>query len=80
MGFRPYRRGARRVNIKLAIAEIEDAIELLEAVELHFDDAVPRLEKARDVLEKALPFANNGRLRRAVAELKQAQQLMVDRS
>ena len=77
--FRPNKKRAARTNMKLAIAEVEDAIELLEAVELHFADAVPLFEETRAILQEALPSANKGKLRRAIATLEEAQQAMIDR-
>lgn len=37
----------QRTDLNLADAEMEDAIQVLEAGKLHFDDAVPLLKKAR---------------------------------
>lgn len=79
-GFPSRRRALKRTNMTLALAEIEDAIQLLEAVELHLSDAVPLLERARRILGRALPSANNRHLRDAVAILKTAQGVMIDRS
>ena len=39
-------RRASKHNLKLARAEIKDAIEVLEGGNLHFDDAIPQLKKA----------------------------------
>ena len=70
----------KRTNMKLALAEIEDAVELLEAVQLHFSDAVPLFEEASIIIEKALPSANNDKLEMAINSLEAAQAAMIDRS
>lgn len=78
--FRPNQKAYKRINMKLAIAEVIDAIELLEAAQLHFMDAVPLFEEARKILKKALPSANKHKLRMAIKKLKEAQDAMIDRN
>jgi cytochrome c peroxidase len=78
--FPPNQKSNKRTNMKLALAEIEDAVELLEAVQLHFSDAVPLLEEARIILGQALPSANNGKLEMAINILEAAQAAMIDRN
>jgi hypothetical protein len=70
----------KRTNMNLALAEIEDAVELLEAAQLHFSDAVPLFEEARIILEGALPSANNRKLEMAINSLEAAQAAMIDRN
>ncbi len=69
----------KRTNIHLALAEIEDAVELLEAVQLHFDDAVPLFEETTIILESALASLNVDALELAIAKLTEAQNLMINR-
>lgn len=52
LGFR--NKGDRRINLQLASAEIEDALEVLEGGRLHFDDAVPMFKKADSYIKKVL--------------------------
>ena len=68
----------RETNIKLALAEIEDAIELLDPVDLHFDDAVPLLKEAQRLLIRGRR-ASSRVLSRATDTLIEAQQVMVNR-
>jgi hypothetical protein len=49
---------AQRVNLKLAITEIEDALEVLEGGRLHYDDAVPLFKYANSAIRKALAKRN----------------------
>lgn len=77
--FRSDRKAYKRTNIRLALAEIEDAVELLEAVELHFDDAVPLFEDARKILATASRSTNNRDLDRAIMRLEDAQDAMISR-
>lgn len=67
-----YRRD-QRINIRLAVAEIEDALQVLEGGNLHFQDAVPMFEASRKSIR-------HNRLSAAIRKLKQARQLMIDRS
>jgi mono/diheme cytochrome c family protein len=78
--FRRNQKAHKRTNMKLAIAEIKDAVELLEAVQLHFSDAVPLFKKARIILKKALRSANNRKLEMAINSLEAAQAAMIDRN
>lgn len=75
-----FRVKARKTNIKLARAELKDALELLEAVELHFADATPRIKDARAILRQALAYPSDYRLGRAVAAMRDAQNMMIDRN
>ncbi len=77
--FRSSQKAFKRTNIKLAIAEIKDAVELLVAVQLHFADAVPLLREARRTLEDALRSTNNIRLKGAIRILKRARRAMINR-
>ena len=74
------RRGNRKTNAKLALAEVDDAIELLDPVDLHITDAVPLFKKARTLLKKASRSGNKHQLSRAVKALQDAQSAMVTRS
>jgi len=65
----------RKINAALALAEVEDAIELLDPVDLHISDAVPLLKKARKLLDKS----NRRNLAKAIHALKKAQSAMVTR-
>jgi hypothetical protein len=69
----------RRINIKLARAEVEDAIELLNPADLHFDDAVPLLEEAKRLLRHRRRNSPSV-IRRVSVTLLQAQESMVDRA
>lgn len=64
---------ARATNVNLAISEIDDALEVLNAGNLHFDDAVPLFEKARTKI-------SNRRFSGAIRKLQQARKAMIDRS
>ncbi len=73
----------KKVNLRLALADVEDAIEVLECGKLHFDDAVPMFEEAGDLLQNALDASSNGRVRfwarRARNELIAVRDTMIDR-
>lgn len=77
---------ARRYNAQLAMAEIEDAIEVLEAAEIHFADAVPLLEDAFAHLSRGgarrepKPNISTETIRQAIFSLHAAQDVMVQRS
>ncbi|MFW2371515.1 MAG: hypothetical protein ACN4GM_00185, partial [Gammaproteobacteria bacterium] len=70
----------RRTNARLALAEVDDAIELLDPVDLHITDAVPLFREARDRLETASRNGNRKTLTAAIATLQAAQNSMVTRS
>ncbi|TCK18226.1 cytochrome c peroxidase [Thiogranum longum] len=42
-----YNRSDRNTNLKIAVSEIDDAIEVLQGGNLHYSDALPALKKAR---------------------------------
>ena len=67
-----YRWRDRQTNLRLARAEINDALEVLEGGHLHFDDAVPLINSA---LKKTYYY----RLGRAISALKLARSLMIVR-
>lgn len=73
------KRKARSVNIRLAFAETIDAIELLDPVDLHIEDAVPLLKRAKAVLRKGSKSGNSNRIARATHLLNKAQRAMVTR-
>lgn len=74
------RRSDRRVNIRLAIAEVEDAIQLLEAVSgLHNEDAQPLLHSGLLRLKFAVFSGSSFRINSAINRLEQAQNAMVNR-
>ncbi|MFW2371517.1 MAG: hypothetical protein ACN4GM_00195 [Gammaproteobacteria bacterium] len=70
----------RKTNASLALAEVDDAIELLDPVDLHITDAVPLFREARNYLDAASRNGNRNRLRDAVATLEVAQNAMVVRN
>ena len=77
------KKGDKRVNLQLARAEIEDALEVLEGGRLHFDDAVPMFKKA-DVYIKQAKFSRRrhsrySRIKKAQNELKAARKAMIIR-
>ncbi len=63
-----------RTNLRLARAEITDAIEVLKGAHLHVRDALPRLKRARR-LARSLYKAD-----KAIRLLKRAREDMIDRS
>ena len=73
----------QKVNLKLARAEIEDALEVLEGGRLHFDDAVPLLKKADSNIRKALfrrgYYSRYYRIKKARNKLKAVRQAMIIR-
>ena len=62
-----YRRKDRRTNLKIAVSEIDDAIEVLEGGNLHYSDALPALKKARRLA--AHPFSQS-RARRLLRRIR----------
>jgi len=72
--------GDRKTNAKLALAEVDDAIELLDPVDLHITDAVPLFREARDLLVTASRKASRNALNAAVDKLVAAQSSMVTRT
>ncbi len=73
------RRGDRITNVRLALAEVDDAIELLDPVDIHIDDAVPLLEFARANLQIASFSGSRFWINRAAAYLSGAQDAMIVR-
>lgn len=69
----------RMTNASLALAEAIDAIELLDPVDLHIQDAVPILEDAKTVLRRASYTGWRRTIRRAIDVLEHAQGVMVSR-
>lgn len=67
-----YRWRDRRTNLRLARAEIRDALEVLEGGHLHFDDAVP-------LIRRALRKTRYYRPGRAIRHLRLARALMITR-
>ena len=65
--------GCRRENKRLARAEINDALMVLQAASLHYDDVVPLLQKALRQLKRRHGIA------RAKTGLEQARALMIVR-
>ncbi len=63
----------RKINLYLAATEIDDALQVLNAANLHFADAVPLFEKAKRQLKRK-------RMRPAIRSLQQARDAMIDRS
>jgi len=70
----------RKVNAALALAEVDDAIELLDPVDLHITDAMPLLRKAKSLLKRASKNGNRRQLERAIDKLQAAQAAMVTRN
>jgi len=67
-------------NAQLALAEVDDAIELLDPVDLHITDAVPLFNEARDLLLTASRSGNKNQLNAAIDALEAAQTAMVTRT
>ena len=63
----------RRTNNYLAKTEIDDALEVLNGGNLHFADAVPMLEKAKQLV-------NKDRLKGAIKKLRAVREVMINRS
>ncbi len=61
-----FRRHARRVNLEIAVSEIEDAIQVLEGGKLHFADAVPALKRARRLAARPFTMSKAKRLLRRI--------------
>ena len=74
------RKSNRNINAELALAEVEDAIELLDPVDLHISDAVPLFKEARELLDDAKKRGGKKDLRKAIRVLKDAQAAMVTRN
>ena len=76
----------RKLNVRLARKDIKDAIQLLEPVLLHLQDAVPMLEDARSVLKTSGDDDDDdgvtdkrGKINDAIVILRDAQAEMVIR-
>ena len=74
------RAGDRKTNAKLALTEVDDAIELLDPVDLHITDAVPLFRKARGLLVAASRKGKRKTLKAAVDTLEAAQSSMITRT
>lgn len=68
-----WRRRDKKINLKIAGAEITDAIEVLEGGNLHFNDALPLLRKAKYLIKRHFSW------RRAYHHLQEARELMINR-
>jgi cytochrome c peroxidase len=81
MGFR--KKGDQRVNLQLAAAEIEDALEVLEGGRLHFDDAIPMFKKAgsyiKQVMSNRRRHSRYSRIKKARNELEAVRKVMIIR-
>jgi len=73
------KRRDRKTNVRLALAEVIDAIELLDPVDLHIQDAVPDLKEATGILRRASRTGTWRQINKAIEELKEAQEAMVSR-
>lgn len=71
------RKRDRQTNLKLARAEIKDAIEVLEGAQIHFGDAIPLLEDADDILRSS--GARKGDLRDTIKVLRDSRKAMIIR-
>ena len=71
----------RRINVRLAIADIRDAIQRLRPAQLHISDARPMFKDAIDVLKKnnGGVTANIDRIEDALAIVQDARDAMVIR-
>jgi len=73
----------QRINLQLARTEIEDALEVLEGGGLHFDDAVPMLQKADSYIRKVLSsrrrHARGFQIKKAQNELEAVRETMIIR-
>ena len=75
------RRQARNVNLRLALAEIEDALEVLDGGSLHFDDAIPLLKQADIKIRQAIKARSSIRMmQQAIGRLEQVRDAMIIRS
>jgi len=68
-----YDRRDRKTNLQIAISEIDDTIEVLQGGNLHFNDVLPALKKARRLA--AFPFT----MSRARRILRSIRPMMIDR-
>ncbi len=66
-------RKQQKVNLKLTLAELDDALQVLNGGNLHFADVVPLLERAKRLVKRH-------RIRPAIKTLNKARRLMIDRS
>ena len=76
------RRSDRNVNLRLALAEIEDAMEVLDGGSLHYEDAFPLFEEANNKIERAIRARRGSRrlMQDAIVKLEQARDAMIIRS
>ena len=68
-----HREEDQNINLYLADTEIEDALQVLNAANLHFTDAVPLFERARKLIMRK-------EMSRAIHVLQKARDAMIDRS
>lgn len=66
-----------RINVRLARAEIVDAVQVLEGAQLHSTDAIPLLERAGEILRNR-PTRQNA-LREVLQLLRAAREAMITR-
>lgn len=78
-GFRTFEINARLTNARLAAAEVEDALQLLQPVHLHLTDAQPKLKQALEILN-GVGAITNRELRRALELIEAAQNDMLVRA
>ncbi|HHH43932.1 MAG TPA: hypothetical protein ENK49_07330 [Gammaproteobacteria bacterium] len=57
-----YKRHDRKTNLRIAVSEIEDALEVLQGGNLHYSDAVPALKKARRLARHPVTMSRAKRL------------------
>jgi len=69
----------RKINVRLALAEVKDARELLDPVDLHIEDALPSLKRAEQVLKELSRNGNLNKIDRAIDLLRSTQESMVSR-
>jgi len=69
-----YKRRDRKTNLRIAVSEINDALEVLQGGNLHFSDAIPVLKKSRRFAR--YPFT----MSRAKRLLETVRPMLIDRS
>ena len=77
------RRAGRNVNLRLALAEIEDAMQVLDGGNLHYEDAIPLIKEANNKIERAIKTSRNNISRSlmqdAIVKLDQVREAMIIR-
>ena len=76
-GFSDYYKGARRINVRLAIADIRDALELLRGAEIHIVDAQVMFQDALQVLRPGRVTTRRDKILTAIAVIEAAQAAMI---